>query len=829
MITQPEIFTQQVNFKNIILKFLDFKWFFATTIGIAVVGAFFYNKYTPRTYQNSTTILISSEKNTSNFLKSQNFMDGLNLLNEKSNIDNEIGIITSFENVQKTINNLNFQVSYFAERDIFLNKIFDNPPVDITRELYKNSPIRVEMDASKPQPIYLRFDVEILSNEEFILTASGEDEQIYNYIDNQIVGSVDSVFFKRKFKFGEQIATDFMNFKVMLTDDYPKNYNKSENLYFYFNHMNFITLEYRASITTETTTQASTLLKVSVTGSNYQKITDFLNELTNVYLNQNLEKKNRIALSTVEFIDSQISDISDSLRNAETKLRNFRSANQVMDLSYQGQQIFDKMNNLETEKANLEMQKRYYSYLKDYFDSNQQLTDLVAPSSMNVVDPVLTELITQLIQAGSERQNLMREGGSKQNLYLNQIDSKIENLKKTIQENVNNNLNTLKMSMNEIDYRIKRLSGDISKLPRTELQLMGYQRKFKLNDAIYTFLMQKRAEAQIARASNTPDYEVVDRARIIVDAPISPKRKMNYLIAIMIGFIIPASTIMLKDFFNNKITDRREIEHMTNIPIIGHIFHNNKKTATVISDFPKSAISESFRSVRTNLQILSQGKTKQLLVVTSSSSGEGKSFTAINMASAFALFGRKTLLLGFDLRRPMLYQDFGLTNMLGISSYLSNRALLEDIIQPTPLENLDLISAGPIPPNPVELIASDKTSEFIARLRNIYDYIIIDTAPVGVVADTYLLMNYADVNIFVTRQNTTIKQNFASTIQNIESNKISNLTILLNDVYPKKGGYGYGYDDRYYGEPKKESFFKRVFKGSKTTKKRKRRTPDQNA
>ncbi|HYX09441.1 MAG TPA: Wzz/FepE/Etk N-terminal domain-containing protein, partial [Bacteroidales bacterium] len=159
MINQPEIFSEQVNFKKIILKFLDFKWFFAITIGLSIIVAFFYNKYTPRTYKNSTTILISTNKNTSQFLKSQTFMDGLDLFNEKNNIDNEIGIITSFENVQKTVNNLNFQVSYFAERDIFLNKIFNNPPVDITRELYKNSPIQVNIDASKPQPIYLRFDV----------------------------------------------------------------------------------------------------------------------------------------------------------------------------------------------------------------------------------------------------------------------------------------------------------------------------------------------------------------------------------------------------------------------------------------------------------------------------------------------------------------------------------------------------------------------------------------------------------------------------------------------------------------------------------------------
>jgi len=813
--------TVQQQIRRIILRFLDFKYLFILSFAFALLIAFYFNKYTSRVYENSATVLIKTENTSGRILqKSDELAPLLGLMGTASNLDNEIGLLTSFSMVENTINNLNFEVSYYMENESAFKSVFKSSPFRVTKELYKGSPFEVVLDASKPQPIYLKFNVEILSNDEFILSANGTNIMLYNYLDQEYAGMQDTIKFRRKFKFGEFIEADYMNFKINYTGKYPTEFSKSSKLFFNFNNMEYVTMQYRGSISTETTSPASTLLKISVTGSNFNKISDFLNELLVVYLNRNMERKNNMAKNTVKYIDSQISNVADSLGIARENLEQFRARNQVMDLSFQGQQIFDNLNALEKERSALLSQKRYYEYLDNYFKENEQTSDLAAPSSMNVIDPLLTNLVTQLINLGTERQNIIGDARRGQNnLYLNNLETKINNLKRTILENVSNNLNTLQISINELDYRIDKLTGKISRLPRTELQLANIQREFKLNNDIYTFLLEKRAEAQIARASSSPDYEIIDEARFIKNSPISPKKRLNYMIALFIGGVLPASFVFLKDFFDVRIKDKRDIEFITNIPIVGHIFHNSKNTNTIILDHPKSAISESFRSVRTNLQILSQGSTKQLLVVTSSQSGEGKTFAAINLASAFALFGRKTLLLGFDLRRPMIFQDFNLTNILGISSYLSNRALLDDIIQPTSLENLDLISAGPVPPNPVELIASDKTAEMISRLRKRYDYIIIDTAPVGVVADTFLLMNYADINIFVCRQNVTAKDAFSTTLESMQSNKITNVKILLNDVIPKKAGYGYGYDTKYYGERyEKRRLRDRIFKRKKRAK-----------
>ncbi|NJK84908.1 MAG: hypothetical protein HC906_01935 [Bacteroidales bacterium] len=232
-----------------------------------------------------------------------------------------------------------------------------------------------------------------------------------------------------------------------------------------------------------------------------------------------------MAMSTVDFIDSQISEISDSLSSAENQLRNFRSTNQVMDLSYQGQQSFQKLNELETERARLNAQKQYFAYLKNYLESSDDVSNLSAPSSINVVDPILTNLITQMIQYDSERASLLKNNANTQNIYLSDLNLRIENLKKTIKENVNNTLNTINIAINETNYRISNLSSQISQMPKTELQLRGIERNFKLNDAIYTFLLEKRSEAQIARASSMPDYEIIDNARMVAAYPISPKNQ----------------------------------------------------------------------------------------------------------------------------------------------------------------------------------------------------------------------------------------------------------------------------------------------------------------
>ncbi|MBK6963883.1 MAG: polysaccharide biosynthesis tyrosine autokinase [Bacteroidales bacterium] len=530
-----------------------------------------------------------------------------------------------------------------------------------------------------------------------------------------------------------------------------------------------------------------------------------------------MKKKNRIAINTVKFIDSQISEVSDSLTFAESKLQNFRTSNRVTDISFQGQQSLERMNQLESERALLVMQKKYYDYIRGYFERNTDLSDLIAPSSMNVQDRILNQMIPELITLNSERTNLLNQGNIK-NLRLNTIEVQIANLKKTIIENINSNAATTEIALQDINNRAAKISAEMSRLPSTERQLVGIERTFKLNDAIYTFLLQKRSEAQIARASNAPDYEVIDPARYITAYQTFPKRKLILILGGLLGFLVPFLLIILKDFLNTKISNKRDVESLTSLPILGHVFHNESKNKIVISETVNSPISESFRSIRTNLQFYAKDNEKQILLVTSSYSGEGKSFISQNLAAAYALFGKRTLLMGFDLRRPKLFKDFNLSNQKGISTVLINQSSIEEIIQKTKIHNLDYISAGPIPPNPLELIASSKTEELILELKKKYDYIIIDSPPIGVVSDAYLLMGFSDVNLYVIRQGFTQKEAFSNNISHLTQKNIKHVCVVINDVKAKGLAYDYGYEYTYYSEDNKKPWynkFTRVFSGKK--------------
>jgi tyrosine-protein kinase Etk/Wzc len=795
-------FENNVNYKKIFQKLLSYKKIYFICIVIFLIGAFVLNKFAIPKYKNYSIIRIN--ENSSSLLNSSNdFMQGLRLFESNNNIEDEIEIISSFTLVKKVINKLDLKASYFTFKNSAINNFFFNTPVCNKKELYKNSPVKVVIDPSVPQAIYLNFKINILNENEFLLETTGTDIYLYNYIDDELVSFIPDIYYKNRYEFGSEIKTQYFNFRVIKTDYFSSDYTKENNLYFYFNNINWLTSEYQQNLSSEPTSQLSTLLKVTLKGTNKERITDFLNVLMSSYMERNLENKNRIALSTVDFIDSQISEIADSLSFAETRLRNFRSSHNVMDLSFQGQQIFEKLNELETEKAALKQQRRYYSYLKNYLDNSTDISDLLAPSSMNVVDPILTNLITQLITLNSERARLVKNVTNTQNLYLADVNLKIDNIIKTIKENVNNTVNTLNISLNEINYRISSLSTQISQMPKTELQLKGIERKFKLNDAIYTFLLQKRSEAQIARASSMPDYEIIDPARISVIGLVSPRKKLNYILALFIGLLLPTSVIMLRDFLNNKIIDVEEIESMTRFPILGKVFHSYRRTSMVVNDYPNSSVTESFRAIRTNFEFFSDGGRKQVLLVTSATSGEGKTFCSINLASVFALNGYKTVLLEFDLRRPKIHTEFDSSNMIGINSYLIEKAIIEDIIMPTHIENLDLISAGPAAPNPAELISSEKTGEFIDKLKEMYDYIIIDSAPAGIVAETFILMKHSDINIFVAKINKTIKEAFANALKACENNKLSNVSVLINDINLKRESYKYGYDNKYYTDDRK--------------------------
>ena len=496
---------------------------------------------------------------------------------------------------------------------------------------------------------------------------------------------------------------------------------------------------------------------------------------------------------------------------AQSALQSYRTVEGVMDLSFQGQQVVEQITRLEDQKASFEQQKKYYESLKNYLASNNDISSLSAPGILDMVDPILTQLVTQLITLTDERARYLRNGTNEQNLYLNDINVQIEQTKRNLQESVNNSLNSINISLNEVNYRINRSNGQLSQMPKTELQLRGIERKFEINDAIYTFLLQKRSEAQIAKASSMPDYEIVDPALLATSSPVSPKSKLNYLLAIFTAMLIPTSVILLKDFFNNRISEIEEVENLTEYPILGRVFHSYHRSKLIVNDHPNSSVTESFRAIRTNFQFFSDGGKKQIILITSNTSGEGKTFCSTNLASIFALNGNRTCLLEFDLRRPKIHQEFTSNNMIGISSFLIDKAILEDIILPTQIENLDFIPAGPAAPNPAELINSERTAELMDKLREMYDYIVIDSAPAGLLTETHVLMKYADLNVLVARLDKTLKEGFMQTLKSIRANGFNNLSLIINDIIINRESYRYGYDKKYYTDDSNQNFIQRLF------------------
>ncbi len=801
-----EIFQQKTDFKEIIFKILAYKYFFIGTVLLALLIAFLINKYSERKYANSATILIREDNGNSFMGSGSGMMGEFDLFGGIQNVENELSVLSSFTIINQAIQELNLEVTYVLEEGLFPLKFL---PFKSYTDLYDNSPIQVIIDQTQSQPVDLRFYLEILNDSTFKLKASGEEVTLYDYVANKPVGYLDSLSFFGLYRFGEKISGKSYDFIIYKTEHFNPNKLKDKNLFFFFNNLFFLTLDYQGSLNIATTSTTSSVVTISLVGTHPKKITDFLNTLASVYLEKNLEKKNMIAFNTVKFIDSRISDISDSLRFAENKLQYYRTSNQVMNLSFQGEQLYERMSSLENERALLKIKQEYYNYIKDYFQKNSDISDLIAPSAMEVQDDVLVNLISELLNLNNQRMNYLQMNNSK-NLFLKDFEIQINQLKSTILENINYNSERIMISFQDIDSRIAKLNSQITRLPRTEREMIGMERQFKLNDAIYTFLLQKRAEAQIARASNAPDYEIVDEANYFKAGVISPKSKLNLIIAAFIGLFLPFVFIITKDFLNNKITEIKDIEHITSFPIIGQVLHNTSKVKAIITEYPKSPLADSFRAIRTNVNFFAQGREKMVILITSSMSGEGKSFAAINIASVYALLGKKTLLLGFDLRRPALFKEFNLKNEKGITSYLIKNAEIKDILQHTQIENLDLISAGPIPPNPVELIDSDRNKQFFDELKKLYDYIIIDSSPIGAVTDSFLLFKYADINIFTIRHNFSLKEAVKTNLKSISIKNISNISILVNDVKMSKNSYGYAYQSNYYENNEKSSLLKRT-------------------
>ena len=780
MIKKIESDSLMAPFKYIILKAFSLVYFYIVLLIVCMAGAYLYNKYSTKIYE-SVASLSPVENKTSSLLSSNQLFGGLEAMKTLTNIEDEMNNLNSFTLVYKTIATMNFEVGYYREKVKFLNQ---------TEELYRQSPLFITIDKSHTQPLNVKFYITIIDGSSFRLTASQTKVSYYNYLDNVIKSQNNVIVVDTICKFNETISNEMFRFSASLNNDIPlKRSDPEYRYYFSFRHLDFLAKEYLHNLKVEKVSPLASILQIKFQGQNPDKTMSFLNTFLDSFLEENLEKKNKMARSTVKFIDKQISTTSDSLIQSESALKNYKSDNQVTDLSFQGQRTYEQIQQIDAERVNLQVRERYYNYVINLFKANQDIKGVVPPSAMNVSDPITNQLISELLNLNSQRSNITSGNSNEKNIFLGQIDKKISAQIQAIIENFTNNLNTLTLNLNELDYREDKLSKEISKLPKTEMNMVSKQRKFNNNDVIYSYLLQKRSEAAITLASNYPDFEILEPAREITTSIVAPKRTINYLFAIFLGLFIPTLYLFMREIFDFKIRSDNDVEYMMNRSVLNIIYTDKTKSDLVVAEFPKSTVSESFRNLRSNLFLKSDHGKSKVIIISSSQPQDGKSFISLNLASSIASVGYKTILIDSDLRKPSIHSKLKLDNVAGLSTYMTKDSTTHEIIRKTSIENLSFISAGPIIPNPSELIESGVLDDLINLLKTNFDYIIIDTTPIGLLSDATLMMKYASKILIVVRNNSTRKDIFIDVIKNLDSNKFTNYDIVYNDLNLQKSTY----------------------------------------
>ncbi len=771
---------ESLDLRKIILRFTDFWPWFVVSLFLALSLAFFNNKFSTPSFRASSTILIKEDKG---YRRTNNLISNLDIFGSQTNIQNEIGILQSYSLHYRTVENLGLYISY-NRRGKYREK-----------DAYGICPFVVLPDTSRYQAINVEVGIVAIGDNKVRVTTKFDD---IIHVIKYSTGEVQKISTNKtpneevEIFYGELYQNDFFSFRVFPT-------NESEILdggdyFIIFNNTASVTSSFRSRFSAEPLNKESSIVRISVSDLNPKRAVDYLNVLGSNYINMGLSEKNLIASKTIDFIDEQLMGITDTLSTIEKNLAEFRTDNKIVDLSAQGQAIFSKLQNLEYEKSMEQMKVGYYTYLLNYVESDTSGLDLIAPSAIGISDPLLTQLISELSQLYTTREQLKATSSAK-NPYLTDINVKIETLRRSIVENVTHILANAKFILAEKQKELNRVQAELQMLPQTERQLISIERMFTVNDQIYTFLLEKRAEAAIAKASNIADHKVIDDA--MVDGQIRPKKKQNYIIAFLLGLLIPAVVFFIYDQIRNTIKDLIDVESLSKTPILGNVLHNDEGYINVKS--LSEHVVDSFRAIRTNLDFFVANKEKKIISITSINPGEGKSFCSMHLAYVFALAGKKTLLIGADIRKPDLGNFLNISGKKGLTTFLSFKDEFEDVIVSTKIENLDFIPAGPIPPNPAEMLSSSNIERVFDKLEN-YDVVIFDTSPIGIIADAAYILRMADINLFVARYHVSRKSDIKAINQIIQKLNVQHPAIVCNDL--KRKGRKYNYHYYYYGGKK---------------------------
>ncbi|MCC9135070.1 GumC family protein [Pontibacter silvestris] len=777
---------KEIDLKSWLFKFRNKWYYFALSLVILLGLAFLYVKTTTPLYQVKSTLKLG-DKNTGS-KEAQELLSLLGTQEQGVTVEDEVGVLKSKTMLYNTINSLDFDVSYYHIKDNWINT-FGNLVVE---EQYENTPYKVVLDSTSNQIVNQPIYITMLPNGKYRFTLTAEDASIYNFDNRRVVNMLPIVELDREMEFGEKYNDGSLSFTIYKNDSTAASPAASAGTsYFKINDPTSLVTSYQKRLEVVPIGKDSRILDLHLQSPVPNKDIKFLDALAKQFKAHDLNQKNETGKKTLAFIEEQLGTIADSLEKSEEALTSYRSSQNITDVAVQSSTGLQKLNDLEAERAKLMVNKKYYSSILSGVRNDNDLSNISSPPSAES-SPILSSLIMKLTELQREKAGYSISA-TDANPVIKVMNEEIRNTKNALLENISNTIKSINISLAEVDTRIATVRTALNALPENERRLQSLRGKSAFNDKNYAFLLEKRTEASITLATNASDIEVVDQAHLSDTKPVNSKASGIFALSFLVGLILPAGLIILSDKADDTIKGKDELKAITSIPFLGVVAHNpDKDDKLVMLHNNRSAIAESFRSVRINFQYLSSSTGSKVVGITSSISGEGKTFCSVNLSLELASAGRKVILIETDLRKPTFSNYFNINNEIGLSNYITDDINLRDAIQPSEHPNLDIISSGPIPANAIEVLEMPRMRELVHLLREQYDYVILDTPPVGFVSEYFIMMKYTDATIYVVRQQYTQKNLLQPINELYEDGKIQNISMIINDVnYSKTYEYGY--------------------------------------
>lgn len=765
----------KLNLKSTLSEYLRYWYFFLFCVVATVTVAYFLMRYTDTEYYVSGTILIKDEDDGSELTSNPALAD-MGVLRPSKSIEDQMIMLRSKSLMERVLTELSLNASFFTEGRVHDMEVYEH-----------DLPIRVVVSALKPAAYGKRIVIYPGENNWFQLGETGSDGRIM----------------KTTHKFGEQIRKSYGVFTVIDARDSTASAVWDE-LIVVFHDVKKLAGHYSEKLSVAPVEKGSNVLDVGLTGPVSGKSIDILNKLIEVYQTEAMEDKNRLASNTLSFIDDRLRYLSTELTNVEKDVELYKVRNDLTDVSSEAQLYLESADTYNKQLAEFEIQIELLKSIQGYLEKQGEQFELV-PSSLNIQDATLLALISKFNELQLERQRMLRTTRPDNPLILN-LNEQLNNLRLNIGENIQNIMNGLVITRERLLRSSAKFAHKKRQVPAMERELLEINRQQGVKEGLYLYLLQKREESALSLAATVSNFKVIDPPSVIY--PIVPNQSLMYLAAIIIGLMIPLAILYTKNTLNDKIMSIDDIKRLTDTPVLGEIARNKTGQFVVVSKDTTTPIVEMLRLIRTNLEFSTLGKENKVILVTSSMSGEGKTFFSVNLAASLVLTGKKVVVLGMDLRKPTALKSLNMSDGLGITNFLmSDRVTVSDIVRPSNiLPHLYVVTSGPVLPSPTELMMSPRMSTLFEALRASFDHIIIDSAPVGLVADAYTLAPFLDSTIYMVRNNHTPKDRITVIEKIYREHQFKNPMIVFNDARlgrRYKYGYGYGYTYGYGANGKK--------------------------